>query len=553
MKEARMWASGLVRHRPVTPMNVPVHQIMFSSDREAVPPPAAEKIRSFAGDLYRLWLLEDARSMIRDIYGVEVLEAFDALRPFAYKADLARYCVVNHFGGIYLDLSVTDFRGFETADYEFVGFRDPNSINTSWKVANHMFYSTSDSPILRASISQCVVNVARRFYGKDPHFPTGPSVLGRAVANYSDEVKVQIGDYWWLKGRRNKYTLPGQGVIARGKVGGRFLGGISGVRGGNNYNVLWRERDIYETDDSGAALSRLVREVRASCADHALGIQEGGVLTRSPRTVVVVPAGPTDTAVDTLESVFRYMDPELVVVIDDTDGRGIEFSNERIVLLPAIAHGSQGQLWVNLAMAFRFAVQTTDFEILLRLDTDALVLGPGIEEAAWAKLSESREVGTLGAYRLGSDGGVRDWTPARRIVQIETGMKGFRNPALRQTLHSLIDHTPEYFAGEHALGGAVIYRGDAVRAMHESLLLDLPVFANSRLGEDHIFGLLTRVAGYRTADFSGPDDPMAVRWKGLPAHPKELLKTRKLITHSIRSWNEMSEGEIRAFFAEARS
>lgn len=115
MKEARVWASGVVRHRPVTPMNVPVHQIMFSSDREAVPPPAAEKIRSFAGDLYRLWLLEDARSMIRDIYGAEVLEAFDALRPFAYKADLARYCVVNHFGGIYLDLSVTDFRGIRNS------------------------------------------------------------------------------------------------------------------------------------------------------------------------------------------------------------------------------------------------------------------------------------------------------------------------------------------------------------------------------------------------------------------------------------------------------
>ena len=114
-----------LRHRQVTRMNVPVHQIMFTSDRDALPPPAAEEIRSRAGgDPYRMWFLDDARALISDVYGLEVLRAFDILRPFAYKADLARYCIVNHIGGIYIDLSVTDFLGFDVGDYEFVGFRD---------------------------------------------------------------------------------------------------------------------------------------------------------------------------------------------------------------------------------------------------------------------------------------------------------------------------------------------------------------------------------------------------------------------------------------------
>ena len=239
-----------LRHRRVTPMNVPVHQIMFTPERDALPPPAAEEIRSSAGGgPYRMWFLDDARALIRDVYGLEVLRAFDILRPFSYKADLARYCIVNYIGGIYIDLSVTDFLGFDVGGCEFVGFRDPNNAGTSWKVATHMFYSTKDSPILQASISECVANVHRRFYGKDPHFPTGPSVFGRAVANYSLELRIQIGDYWWLKRRRNKYTLPGQGVIARGKVGGRYLGGVSGVPGGNNYNLMWREGTIFESDN----------------------------------------------------------------------------------------------------------------------------------------------------------------------------------------------------------------------------------------------------------------------------------------------------------------
>jgi hypothetical protein len=227
-----------------------MHQIMFTPDRDAVPPPAAQEISSTAGgNPYRLWSLDHARELIADAYGAEVLTAFDLLRPFSYKADLARYCIVNHLGGVYLDLSVNGFRGFDVGDWEFVGFRDPNSADTSWKVATHMFYSTRESPILQASISECVANVERRFYGKDPHFPTGPSVLGRAVANYSPEVKAQIGDFWALRGRRAKYTLPGRGVIARGKVAGRNLGGVSGVRGGNNYNVMWRERAVYGSND----------------------------------------------------------------------------------------------------------------------------------------------------------------------------------------------------------------------------------------------------------------------------------------------------------------
>jgi len=231
-------------------MNVPVHQIMFTPDCDALLPPAAEEIRSSAGgDPYRMWFLDDARTLIGDVYGPEVLRAFDILRPFAYKADLARYCIVNHIGGIYIDLSVTDFLGFDVGDNEFVGFRTANTAETSWKVANGMFYSTRDSPILQASISECVANVGRRFYGKDPLFPTGPSVLGRAVANRSLEARVQIGDYWWLKRRRNKYTLPDRGVVARCKVGGRYLGGVSGVPEGNNYKEMWHEGSIYGSND----------------------------------------------------------------------------------------------------------------------------------------------------------------------------------------------------------------------------------------------------------------------------------------------------------------
>jgi hypothetical protein len=156
---------------------------------------------------------------------------------------------VNHFGGIYIDLTITDFLGFDTSDYDFVGFRDTNTAETSWRVSNGMFYSTKDSPILQACISECVANVQRRYYGKNPLFPTGPDLFGRAIANHSLDLKIQLGDHWWRNGRRRPLTLPGRGVIARTKAGGRQLGGVSGVPGGNNYNVMWGERTIYRSEE----------------------------------------------------------------------------------------------------------------------------------------------------------------------------------------------------------------------------------------------------------------------------------------------------------------
>ena len=65
--------------------------------------------------------------------------------------------------------------------------------------------------------------------------------------------------------------------------------------------------------------------------------------------------------------------------------------------------------------------------------------------------------------------------------------------------------------------------------------------------------LLTIAAGFRIGDFGGPADPLALRWHGLPAHPAELLAGVKLITHSVRSWGDLTEGQIRSIFAEARA
>jgi hypothetical protein len=274
------------------------------------------------------------------------------------------------------------------------------------------------------------------------------------------------------------------------------------------------------------------------------------------RIVVVVPAGPWDDTADTLRSVLCYLTPERVLVIDDTRGRGIGISDPLIEVFtpPDAPAGVYGGLFVKESAALRHLADTAEFDILLRLDADALILGTGVAKLAAERFASDQSLGALGAYRVGPDGRERDWTPAATLIKAAAGPLGLRHPAARRRIRQLVAGAREhgYTLGEHALGAAVFFRGDTIRDMHRRGMLNYPELARAHIGDDHILGLLVVAAGYRIGDFGGPGDPLAVRWHGLPAAPEDLLAAGKLITHSVRSWAQMPEAEIRGYFAAHR-
>ncbi|WP_067482137.1 hypothetical protein [Actinomadura hibisca] len=286
-------------------------------------------------------------------------------------------------------------------------------------------------------------------------------------------------------------------------------------------------------------------------------------MTRGRRLAVLIPAGPADDAPDTVASVLHYAaEPVLVAVVDDTRGRRPDMAALRslgppVVVLPAgpARPGTYGGLWTKLAAGMRHIVENADFDLLLRLDADALLLTRGLEEAARERFAADPGLGALGSYRVGPDGGARDWTYAARVLRIESGLLGLRKPALRRRLRALLAEARAsgYVFGEHVLGGACVYRKETVHAMHRRGLLDLPELSDSNAGEDFLFGLLTAAAGYRLGDFGGPGDPMALRWKGLPAAPERLVAEGRAVTHSVRFYEDLDEREIREYFAGLRA
>lgn len=278
------------------------------------------------------------------------------------------------------------------------------------------------------------------------------------------------------------------------------------------------------------------------------------------RIAVVIPVGPGESVDDTLESVRAFVDPSrAIVLVDDTGGPGLRARHAtagdvHVLAAPPDAAGGQGGLWVKIAAGYAYACSRFHADLVLRMDTDALVIGAGIEDAALRRFAREPGLGLLGSFRVGPDGGQRDLSPAARLLRRETGLAGLRHPRLRSTLRGLERRARAngYAPGDHALGGAFIHSGEAARALAARGLLDLPVMARSGLGEDHIFGLLTVAAGYGIGDFGGPGDPLALRWRGLPDDPAALLAGPALITHSVRSHGDLDEAGIRAIFARAR-
>ena len=94
-----------------------------------------------------------------------------------------------------------------------------------------------------------VDNCQEQYYGITPLCPTGPTLLGAALASNGGNVNFVYGDYLELTPTHEKknraFVLPDGTIMAWSKPsGGGDLTGV-GAKGVNNYNELWAARKVY--------------------------------------------------------------------------------------------------------------------------------------------------------------------------------------------------------------------------------------------------------------------------------------------------------------------
>lgn len=278
-------------------------------------------------------------------------------------------------------------------------------------------------------------------------------------------------------------------------------------------------------------------------------------------TVFVIPVGPKcryDFVADTIESIRHFAPGARIIAVDDSLGETAAdlASHYPITVVPTHVHGSFGNLYLNLSAGFIEALNEP-FEILIRLDTDALVAGSDFEAKAIERFRRARRIGSLGSFRVGYDRiGIRDRTWAKRRLQrflVANSLIHPRKVAFVLTL--ILRAMPKgYKMGDGIMGGAAVYSHEALVALRDAKLLGRGELADTGLQEDYSFGLALYAIGYRLDEFGDRDDdlPMGVNWKGLPASPEELLRRGKSLIHSTKFFEDLDEAEIRQRFRSAR-
>ena len=183
-----------------------IHQTYFEELTLDKYPNMSRMIESFkqSGWEYRFYSDEEAQNFLSTHFPPEVREAYDTLRPGAFKADLFRYCALLIHGGVYADVDIILESNLDTSVPPDVGFVVPMDepgieANVRMCVWNGFIAAAPAHPFLASVIETVVNQVRNRFtsadvdatfcpnpelsvlHAFDTLFTAGPCALGAAI------------------------------------------------------------------------------------------------------------------------------------------------------------------------------------------------------------------------------------------------------------------------------------------------------------------------------------------------------------------------------------
>lgn len=285
-------------------------------------------------------------------------------------------------------------------------------------------------------------------------------------------------------------------------------------------------------------------------------------------TLVYMPVGPnTDLGflLDTLDSVRKYALPDHAVLLGDDSGEGIgakvQETRPEVGVLVTRNPGEggrrsiSGRFWETVCKGLVHSLEHYHYQILMRLDADALMIGPGADKAGIAFLDKNPEYGMIGSFRVRCDNEPRDFSGAAEIMELESGSRLLpKHRALSRSLNSLLDEAEKhgYELGEHIIAPGSMMSRKAAEDMGAHKLLGHHTFRSTRMGDDHVTCLMLRALGYQLGDFATGDKPLAIWLRNLQWSPEELVQKGKAIVHSVRGYKDLDEAQLRARFRTMR-
>lgn len=187
---------------------------------------------------------EQIYEFIKNNFDKEVLNAYLALIPKAFKIDLFRYCVLYMYGGIYIDVKfkpVNNFKLINLVDKPYFVFDIPRK---HFGVFNGFIIANPKNKILLQIINQIVINVKTNYYGPSCLSPTGPLLVGSYYLKHKSYKEIKLFFYFT---EINK-NITKQIILYKNYI---ILEGISTQYINKNlqnthYSKMWDNHNIYD-------------------------------------------------------------------------------------------------------------------------------------------------------------------------------------------------------------------------------------------------------------------------------------------------------------------
>jgi hypothetical protein len=288
---------------------------------------------------------------------------------------------------------------------------------------------------------------------------------------------------------------------------------------------------------AAAALRRQRRAPVAAARSWRAARRDGPpppAASRSGSAAYVVCCGPGEMAAlsDTIDSIQAYDDDARILVVEDAtqDVRwplvrrrhpGVDVVRWR---WPT---GGPPRLYPPLAFGLRQALERYDFDVLCQLDTDAVLTGPGLPEAAAARLAAEPSIGLLGTVGLRADGVPEDYTYDEWVLAHERRW----SPTVRRVEARA---RAAGYTGAKVHGGFWVAGRRALEALRAAGYLDTNPPWWTLINDDHWITMAVYAAGYRIASWGAPGDPTASASKFLPVPLDEIESRGVLAVHSVR-------------------
>jgi mannosyltransferase OCH1-like enzyme len=251
-------AKKLDDYDQLIPKNI-IKIFINSNDDEYVPEIIYDCIKSWL-DLnpeYNFICLNnsDCVKFLKKYFPEKVLKCYNILKPYAYKCDLARLCVLYVFGGVYSDLRMKLLYPLKEILKPDIFFCLPNDriIDNDCKnpLCTGFIASTPNNPIVAKTIDNICNNILNNYYGKCPLHPTGPVVLGNTVREIvgGDYTEFKEGVYVWENKLYEILFHPGGVIKQRNKIivitKPKHDEFSKDIPSGNVYWKMWKNKDIY--------------------------------------------------------------------------------------------------------------------------------------------------------------------------------------------------------------------------------------------------------------------------------------------------------------------